>query len=156
MDEKDFISDTSDDMSDRVDANPAVKTMGKPATGPNMVDIIANRRRLSKQPKLSPKGELFLKKVRGWFFRKFNGLKIDFKWDIKCGCTMCPCSPGFKIFAIKDDKSRQLFDYNYRIRENDRFDIWSDDKDIDARLKRSLASSGWLLVADERQSKTFF
>lgn len=71
----------------------AAETIGQPALSEK---VIFNRR--SVKGKLNEDGKLMLANVAIAMEREFN-VQVEFKWDRKCGCTMCPCSPGFKMFA---------------------------------------------------------
>ena len=107
------------------DAN---QTIGKPSIGPNMGELIQNRRNVTNH--VNFEGSVAKLKVAEYFLNTY-GIQVKFQWSISAGCTMCPCSPGFKIIA---EVSMQ---YNSRIREKERFDVWvRKDNTLDVRAPK--------------------
>lgn len=78
----------------------ANQTIGKPGLSQ---DIFANRRNVT--AKLSDFGKEKMKKIKEVIKSRF-GITVAFHFDKLCGCTMCPCSPGFKIVVKVDKKYR--------------------------------------------------
>jgi hypothetical protein len=76
----------------------AEKTIGQPLLGVNAQKIAENRYAVT--GKLTPDGEDALQRATATFrdlIKADPKIKLVVKWDIHCGCTMCPCSPGFKV-----------------------------------------------------------
>jgi len=90
------------------------KTIGQPAIGENMMTILKNRRGVKGM--LTPKGMEILKKVEQKIGKVFGGRKVKLKWDKYCGCSMCPCSPGFRVMID--------FTTGGTFREEHRFNLW--------------------------------
>jgi len=110
-------------------ADEANKTIGKPALSDQ---VIVNRRNVT--PKLNPYGEEMRDNVRKIFSEQYD-LEVEFSWSKHCGCTTCPCSPGFKIF-IRVPANSML-----RVREENRVNVWVDnDGKITIRDEDKIAS----------------
>jgi hypothetical protein len=77
------------------DEDEAAKTIGKAAIGPDAVNIIENRRKV--KGRLSELGKAELEKVVAKVKRLFPDSEVKAAWDIHCGCSMCSCSPGYRI-----------------------------------------------------------
>lgn len=92
------------------DEDEAAKTIGEAAVGPDAVKIIENRRKV--KGRLSELGKAELEKVVAKVKRLFPDSEVKAAWDIHCGCSMCPCSPGYRIkvkaqrIHSSSDKSR--------------------------------------------------
>lgn len=71
----------------------AAKTMGMPAIAGV---VIKNRRAVT--GKLTEAGKAWKKKVVAWFMKHY-GVEVKLRWSRYAGCSMCPCSPGFKIMV---------------------------------------------------------
>ena len=88
----------------------AAKTIGEAAVGQDAVKIIENRRKV--KGRLSELGKAELEKVVAKVKRLFQDSEVKAAWDIHCGCSMCPCSPGYRIkvkaqrIHSSSDKSR--------------------------------------------------
>ena len=72
------------------------KTIGQPLIGPNFETIISNRR--GAKGHLTPQGRIILDHIVTRLSRVL-GVKVKAVWDKHCGCSMCPCSPGYRIKA---------------------------------------------------------
>lgn len=76
-------------------ADEANQTIGQPLTS---MTVLQNRRNVSK--KLNEKGNKVLQRVVEHFEAKFKDIgDVKVEFSRYCGCSMCPCSPGFKIFV---------------------------------------------------------
>lgn len=84
----------------------ANKTIGKPIVGKNYIEVISNRRCVTGD--VTESGHKILKKITTYFKRRYN-LDVSFKWDIHCGCSVCPCSPGFNIYAEINSEIKPYF-----------------------------------------------
>jgi hypothetical protein len=94
----------------------ASKTIGKPAAGPDTIKIIKNRREA--KGKLTTKGQIQLNKILDEIKRILKTDEVKAVWDKFCGCSMCPCSPGYRIKINRDVKSLEKY----------RFSLWVDKK----------------------------
>ena len=99
----------------------AGKTVGQVATS---LEVIQNRRLV--QGRLTPQGKDAVLKVMELLQPLFGPtVKLTAKFDRYCGCSMCPCSPGVKIFA---EFSVQHADSDYeRSKEDNRMNIHLND-----------------------------
>jgi hypothetical protein len=80
----------------------AAKTIGEAAVGPDFMKIIENRRKV--KGRLSDLGAQELHKVVDKVMAIFPDSEIKVSWDRFCGCSMCPCSPGYRIkMKMKND-----------------------------------------------------
>lgn len=77
------------------DEDEAAKTIGKAAIGPDAVKIIENRRKV--KGRLSELGKAELEKVVAVVKGLYPDTEVKVTWDRHCGCSMCPCSPGYRI-----------------------------------------------------------
>lgn len=78
----------------------AGKTVGRAIVGSaaEMTKVIQNRRLV--QGRLTPQGKDAVLKAMELLQPLFGpNVKLSAKFDRHCGCSMCPCSPGMKIFA---------------------------------------------------------
>jgi len=109
-------------------ADKANQTMGLPLVN-DKVDFdtaVDNRRNVT--DRLTEAGRKALKN----FITELSvaiGKKVKVKWDIHCGCSMCPCSPGFRVYA---DIETQY----HRFTEDDRFNIWMDEDGSIRKISR--------------------
>jgi hypothetical protein len=101
----------------------AEKTIGEPIVGPDMEKRVQNRRNV--KGKLTPKGQKFLEGVKE-HFKTMYGLDVKFVWCVYCGCSMCPCSPGYNIKTVSNIELP-------RLKEDDRFDVYVEDDELDIR-----------------------
>ena len=110
-------------------ADEANKTIGKPIIGANAAQLIMNRRSVSN--KLTELGNKAMNEVIDFFQDFFDEtrFKVTVKFDVHCGCAMCPCSPGFKVF-VETIKEKEFIDLRGcgRLKEDARINVWFDDK----------------------------
>jgi hypothetical protein len=105
----------------------ANQTIGAPLVGQNFEKIFLNRRSVT--GKLTDAGKQALVAVAERINKEF-GVTVTFGWSTKTGCSMCPCSPGFKIFFDSKHPGR-------RSTEEKRMRIWVDeDGKIDFRFAK--------------------
>lgn len=81
-------------------ASEANQTIGAPIIGPNMEQLILNRRGANSE--LTPAGNSVLAQVR-WHFKSNHNVKVYIRWSRYAGCSTCPCSPGFNIMVDRED-----------------------------------------------------
>lgn len=74
-------------------ADEANQTIGAPALSE---EVFLNRRRVTSR--LTEEGKA-AKKLVIEHFKSEYGLDIKLRWSAYCGCSMCPCSPGFNIIV---------------------------------------------------------
>ncbi len=120
-------------------ADEANKTVGEAAFS---VEIIKNRRNVTSR--MTEEGKEHLKKVKARL-QEIAGKsgRIFFKWSKHCGCTMCPCSPGFMVYLeLSDELSRSGDVYFKQLRESERFDVFLSE---DGKMKIHQAQSSWKL-----------
>lgn len=91
----------------------ASKTMGTAAVGPNAVEIIQNRRKVTGRLKIE--GQNHLAKIESDLKTVFPNDKIKIVWDRHCGCSMCPCSPGYRIKIDRDIRSLDKYRFSLHI-----------------------------------------
>jgi hypothetical protein len=94
----------------------ASKTIGQPAVGPDAVEIILNRRKV--KGKLTAEGQIQLNKILDEIKRILKTDEVKAVWDKFCGCSMCPCSPGYRIKINREVRSLEKY----------RFSLWVDKK----------------------------
>jgi hypothetical protein len=89
------------------------ETMWKPITSS---EVVMNRRKVKGQ--LTEKGQEIISKILEKLRTQLKCKNIILKWDIYCGCSMCPCSPGFRV--IMENKDGTL----PSSRASRRFNVW--------------------------------
>ena len=96
----------------------AAKTIGQPALGENALQIIENRRKV--KGRLSDKGAEELNKVVDKVKSVFPDAQVKVTWDRYCGCSMCPCSPGYRIKIDKESSmpSKDIYRFSLFVEEN--------------------------------------
>lgn len=77
--------------------DPAAQTIGMPIVGSNALEILENRRKV--KGRLSDAGAAELTNVMSKLKAIFPDAEFKVTWDKYCGCSMCPCSPGYRIKA---------------------------------------------------------
>lgn len=96
----------------------ANKTIGHPALSEQ---TILNRRLVTS--KITEPAEAIMQVIQCEMMRDF-GVEVKFKWSRYCGCTSCPCSPGFRIIMVKDQGSHyRYFNYFGTSTRRDRYGI---------------------------------
>lgn len=94
----------------------ASKTIGQPLVGENAQEIFENRRKV--KGKLNAEGQIYLNKILSDLKEIFNKDEIKVVWDKFCGCSMCPCSPGYRVKISRDVRSLEKY----------RFSLWINEK----------------------------
>ena len=77
------------------DEDEGAKTIGQAIIGENAQEIFENRRKV--KGLLTPLGKSKLDYVISEIKGIFNTDDVKAVWDRHCGCSMCPCSPGYRI-----------------------------------------------------------
>lgn len=72
------------------------------------------------ESKVTFAGEVQKRKIVEMFKSKY-GLNVSLKWNKYCGCSMCPCSPGFEVIAHLPGKPY------FKMRDDDRLPVWVED-----------------------------
>ena len=112
-------------------SDEASKTIGQPLLGPDMMTIFENRR--GAKGKLTSEGRNALDYIVSNISRVL-GVKVKAVWDRHCGCSMCPCSPGYRIKA----------DIPFSSKEDTRFNMWvQKDGTFDYRLPKTNYELGY-------------
>lgn len=107
-------------IASELSAEEAAKTMGQPGLS---MEVFENRRAIKgllneAGTKAMVEAMDKIQKIVG------DSTKLSVKFDQYCGCSSCPCSPGFKIIAeMKDGKYS-----DYRSKEDYRFTFYLGDK----------------------------
>ena len=96
----------------------ANQTIGAPAFSD---EVIGNRRNVTSR--LTPAGQIFQQSVIALFKSKYK-VDVVLRWNIHCGCTMCPCSPGFNILLKSVPQPVSTFSFRGRLRDEQRFNVW--------------------------------
>lgn len=73
------------------------KDIGKAPVGEDFLSILENRRHVTSR--MSEKGQRLMNKLKKSIEKRFERKVGKIKFDRHCGCTMCPCSPGFRIMV---------------------------------------------------------
>jgi len=82
------------------DEDEGAKTIGQAIIGENAQEIFENRRKV--KGLLTPLGKSKLDYVISEIKSIFNTNDVKAVWDKHCGCSMCPCSPGYRIKISED------------------------------------------------------
>lgn len=90
------------------------KTIGMPLVGEDFATILNNRRNTNS--KLEDSGKEIKNNVAKYLKDKY-GINVKFVFDRYCGCSRCPCSPGFKII-IDENKEDLNFSYMSYVKGN--------------------------------------
>ena len=99
----------------------ASKTIGLPAVGPDTLQILTNRR--NAKGKLNQQGQSILKNILEKIQSVYEGFEISVSWDKNCGCSLCPCSPGFRVKINRDIKSNQNHRFTINVNEEGKIDF---------------------------------
>lgn len=98
----------------------AAKTIGQPLIGENVNEIFENRRKI--KGILTPLGKQKLNDIISEIKIIFKTDNVKAVWDKHCGCSMCPCSPGFRIKiaseAVRYGGGRDKDRFNLHISNN--------------------------------------
>lgn len=105
-------------------ADEANKTVCQPGL---TSEVLMNRRNVT--DKLTEEGKKMLERVKKELTEELvSGVKVSFVFSKYCGCSMCPCSPGFKVIVnypvdIKVGRST----------DESRFHVWVDKDTMEFR-----------------------
>jgi hypothetical protein len=94
----------------------ASKTMGQPIIGENALEILENRRNV--KGRLTTEGQIHLNKILDEIKKIFKNDEVKAVWDRHCGCSMCPCSPGYRIKINREIRSMGKYRFSLFINEN--------------------------------------
>jgi hypothetical protein len=93
----------------------ASKTIGEPAIGDRVLEVISNRRQA--RGKLNSEGQIYLEKIISEIKNIFETTEVIARWDKYCGCSMCPCSPGYRIKINRDVRSLEKYRFSLYVNE---------------------------------------
>ena len=96
--------------------DPASKTIGEPIIGEKAFEILSNRR--NAKGRLNSDGQVYLSKIIQELKHIFPDNEIKVVWDKYCGCSMCPCSPGYRVKIDRDVRSITKYRFSLWIDEN--------------------------------------
>lgn len=102
-------------------ADEASKTMWSPAVGEDATTILNNRRNTT--GKLNPSGNIIFTSLIDKIKNAFYGDEIKLKWNRYCGCSTCPCSPGFRVLTNRDVKSSNKYRFVIHVTEDGKIDL---------------------------------
>lgn len=115
------------------------KTIGQPIIGENAMTILSNRRKAKGH--LTPEGREVLEGILAKVSNVL-GMPVKAVWDKHCGCSMCPCSPGYRIKAVFDKGSYRGWRFNSK--DETRFNMWvTNDGEITYRTPKSKWNLGY-------------
>jgi len=117
----------------------ANQTIGKPAIDG---DVIVNRRNVTN--KLTEEGKEILENVKK-YFENVHGLEVKLSFSKYCGCSQCPCSPGYEIKAVVDPSANIS-----RTKDEDRYSIFvNDDDTLDVRPPKNNDKLEYIKIINE-------
>lgn len=96
------------------------KTIGQPLIGLNIETLVKNRR--GAKGHLTPVGREILDRIVSQIGNTL-GVKVKSVWDRHCGCSMCPCSPGYRIKGDIDFRSNDKTRFNIFVKEDGKVDF---------------------------------
>lgn len=94
----------------------ASKTIGQPIVGEDALKILENRR--NAKGRLTAEGQIHLNKILDEIKKIFKNNEVKAVWDKHCGCSMCPCSPGYRIKINREVRSLEKYRFSLFINEN--------------------------------------
>jgi hypothetical protein len=97
----------------------ASKTIGQPLIGENAQEIFENRRKV--KGKLNAEGQIYLNKILSDLKEIFNKDEIKVVWDKFCGCSMCPCSPGYRVKINREVRALGKYRFSLWVSEKGEF-----------------------------------
>lgn len=100
-------------------SDEASKTIGKPLVGPDLIKIVENRR--NAKGRLTSDGQVYLTKIIDDLKKVFVNDEIKVVWDKFCGCSMCPCSPGYRVKINREVRSLEKYRFSLFVDENGSF-----------------------------------
>ena len=107
----------------------ASKTIGQPAMGPDVDLIIQNRRKT--KGRLTAEGQIHLNKILDEIKKIFKNNEIKAMWDRHCGCSMCPCSPGYRIKINREVRSLEKYRFSLWVGEDGSYRFARPDYDFE-------------------------
>lgn len=107
----------------------ASKTVGEPAVGPNAIKIIQNRREA--KGRLTAEGQIQLNKILDEMKRILKTDEVKAVWNKFCGCSMCPCSPGYRIKINREVKSLEKYRFSLWVGEDGSYKFDRPDYDFE-------------------------
>lgn len=107
----------------------ASKTVGKPAVGPDAIKIIQNRREA--KGRLTAEGQIQLNKILDEMKRILKTDEVKAVWNKFCGCSMCPCSPGYRIKINREVKSLEKYRFSLWVGEDGSYKFDRPDYDFE-------------------------
>lgn len=107
----------------------ASKTIGQPAMGPDVDLIIQNRRKT--KGRLTAEGQIHLNKILDEIKKIFKNNEIKAMWDRHCGCSMCPCSPGYRIKINREVRSLGKYRFSLWVGEDGSYKFARPDYDFE-------------------------
>jgi hypothetical protein len=97
----------------------ASKTMWKPMVGESFQEIFENRRKV--KGKLNAEGQIYLNKILSDLKEVFDGDEIKVVWDKYCGCSTCPCSPGYRVKINREVRTLGKYRFSLWVNEKGEF-----------------------------------
>lgn len=107
----------------------ASKTIGQPAMGPDVNLIIQNRRKT--KGRLTAEGQIHLNKILDEMKRILKTDEVKAVWNKFCGCSMCPCSPGYRIKINREVKSLEKYRFSLWVGEDGSYKFARPDYDFE-------------------------
>ncbi len=125
------------------DDDPAAQTIGKAIIGPDAMTILENRRKI--KGRLNDTGYAELQKVIQRVKEIYPDSEVKVTWDKYCGCSSCPCSPGYRI---KIEKGR----FTDVSTKRNRFSLFVERTENGTRYNFINPKDSWLLGGNETLS----
>lgn len=107
----------------------ASKTIGQPAMGPDVDLIIQNRRKT--KGRLTAEGQIQLNKIVDEIKKIYKNNEIKAMWDRHCGCSMYPCSPGYRIKVNREVRSLEKYRFSLWVGEDGSYKFARPDYDFE-------------------------
>lgn len=107
----------------------ASKTIGQPIIGENRLEILENRRKA--KGRLTAEGQIQLNKILDEIKNIFKNNEIKAMWDRHCGCSMCPCSPGYRIKINREVRSLEKYRFSLWVNEDGSYKFVRPDYDFE-------------------------
>lgn len=88
-------------------------TIVKPELGNIQTGTTSDNRK--KTNRLNERGLKELEFIKNSLNELFVGHNIEIKWNKYCGCSTCPCSPGYRVNIDKDILSSDKYRFSLRL-----------------------------------------